>query len=93
MLRRAWRAERRTLGRFLQPLQHKSCQTFCRFLDMMVGEAKSPLRVKRRVFVAQAQAALWTLTHPAPLAGHDRENLLDQLLRGPVGPWSNGPEH
>src|ERR1035437_7256631 len=81
MFRRSTRAERGTFMRLDLPLQNKTAQTFGRFFDVMIREAKSFLRVERRVCLVQTQTALWNFAEAAPFARHDLENFAHQLLR------------
>ncbi len=66
---------------FFRPCKTRPAPALRRFLDTLVGQAEFFRRVERRVFVAQAKAALRNFADAAPFARHDLKNLFDQFLR------------
>src|SRR5215472_12098553 len=80
-LRRALLAERRTIVRLLQPLEHLPADTQRRFLRLDVIDLEAALGVVIAVLVAQLETAFGNQTDAAPLAVADLEDVLDEPLR------------
>src|SRR5512139_936268 len=81
MLRRATRPEGGAFRGFLQALEHQPADALAGFLRRAAGDAEPLFGIERGVGVAEPETTLRDLADPAPLAGHDAEDVADQVLR------------